>query len=83
METKDKLQQTVMDINKKQLEPKGYYVDCVVLTDSPSTSVYKLCLTRVSTQQKVSMTAFLDNPQGVKEETLACIQELMTIMGIN
>ena len=52
METKDKLQQTFMDINKKQLEPKGYYVDCV-LTDSPSTFVYNLCLTRVSTQQKV------------------------------
>ena len=82
METREILEQTPMDFNNKELTPKGYHVDCVVLTNTVSVFVYSLTLTRMSIPEKVTLTVFLDNQHSNKQEMFICLQELMIIMGV-
>ena len=83
MDTREILHQILQDYNCKLFYPKGYHVDCVVMTDAPSSFVYSLTLTRMATQAKVSLTAFLDEPNAIKAETILLLQELMVIMGVH
>lgn len=82
MESKTILLETLHDINNNQLNQKGYYVDCIIHIQTPGTIVFTINLTRMSTQEKVTMTTFLDNALQIKETVINTIDELMEIMGV-